>query len=114
MGNMPRAARASVGGMCYHVYNCGNNRAEVFHEPDDSDAFLATAVEGCERLPMRVLAYCVMPNHFHMVLWPRHAGDLSRWMQWLLTAHVRRVPPRSWRQRTCLDGAVQSLSDSGG
>ncbi|MGO9465792.1 MAG: transposase [Isosphaeraceae bacterium] len=87
---MPRAARASVGGMCYHVYNCGNNRAEVFHEPDDSDAFLATAVEGCERLPMRVLAYCIMPSHFHLVLWPRNDGDLSRWMQWLLTAHVRR------------------------
>jgi putative transposase len=39
---------------------------------------------------MRVLAYCIMPAHFHLVLWPRHDGDLSRWMQWLLTAHVRR------------------------
>jgi putative transposase len=42
------------------------------------------------RLPMRVLGYCLMPNHFHLVLWPRADGDLSRWMQWLLTAHVRR------------------------
>ena len=39
---------------------------------------------------MRVLAYCLMPNHFHLALWPRHDGDLSRFMQWLLTAHVRR------------------------
>jgi len=31
-----------------------------------------------------------MPNHFHLVLWPHKDGDLSRWMQWLLTAHVRR------------------------
>ena len=31
-----------------------------------------------------------MPNHFHLVLWPRGDGDLSRWMQWLLTSHVRR------------------------
>ena len=31
-----------------------------------------------------------MPNHFHLVAWPREDGDLSRWMQWLLTAHVRR------------------------
>jgi len=43
-----------------------------------------------DRVPMRVLAYCVMPNHFHLVLWPSPDGDLSRWMQWLLTAHVRR------------------------
>jgi putative transposase len=39
---------------------------------------------------MRVLAYCLMPNHFHLALWPRRDGDLSRWMQWLMTAHVRR------------------------
>lgn len=39
---------------------------------------------------MRVLAYCLMPNHFHLVLWPHHDGDLSRWMQWILTTHVRR------------------------
>src|SRR6185295_18933230 len=38
----------------------------------------------------RLLAYCLMPNHFHLVAWPREAGDLSRWMQWLLTSHVRR------------------------
>jgi len=41
-------------------------------------------------LPMRLLAYCLMPNHFHLVLWPREDGDLSAWMQWLMTAHVRR------------------------
>jgi putative transposase len=39
---------------------------------------------------MRVLAYCLMPNHFHLVLWPRGEGDVSRWMQWLQTTHVRR------------------------
>ncbi|MDB4778378.1 transposase, partial [bacterium] len=36
------------------------------------------------------LAFCLMPNHFHLVLWPREDGDLSRWMQWLMTSHVRR------------------------
>lgn len=39
---------------------------------------------------MRLLAYCLLPNHFHLVLWPHEDGDLSRWMQWLLTSHVRR------------------------
>lgn len=42
------------------------------------------------RLPMRIVSYCLMPNHFHFVLWPHKDGDLSRWMQWLLTSHVRR------------------------
>lgn len=39
---------------------------------------------------MRVLGWCLMPNHFHLVLWPHRDGDLSNWMQWLCTAHVRR------------------------
>jgi putative transposase len=46
--------------------------------------------EAGERLPMRVLAWCLIPTHFHAVLWPHEDGDLSRWMQWLLTSHVRR------------------------
>jgi putative transposase len=87
---MPRTARASVGGMCYHVLNRGNARAEVFHKPQDYLAFVELMAEANERLPLRVLGYVLMPNHFHLVLWPRGDGDLSRWMQWLLTSHVRR------------------------
>ena len=39
---------------------------------------------------MRVLAYWLMANHFHFVLWPHADGDLSPWLHWLLTTHVRR------------------------
>ena len=87
---MPRTARASQGGYCYHVINRGNGRAVVFHKDGDYDAFVRLLADAHERVPMRVLAYCLMPNHFHLVLWPKADGDLSRYMQWLLTAHVRR------------------------
>jgi putative transposase len=87
---MPRTARASVGGICYHVINRGNNRARIYHDQSDYRAFVRLVELACQRLPMRVLAYCLMPNHFHFVLWPHHDGDLSRWMHWLLTTHVRR------------------------
>ena len=87
---MPRTARASLGNFCYHVLNRGNAQAEVFHKEDDYAAFLELLELGCERLPMRILGYCLMPNHFHLVLWPHGDGDLSRWMQWLMTSHVRR------------------------
>ena len=87
---MPRTARASQGNWCYHVLNRGNARAEVFHKPADYDAFVALFEPACERLRMRILAYCLMPNHFHLVLWPHADGDLGRWMQWLMTSHVRR------------------------
>jgi putative transposase len=87
---MPRTVRASVGGFCYHVLNRGNARATIFHKDSDYRAFLDLIGEACDRLPMRVLAYCLLPNHFHLALWPQGNGDLSRWMQWLLTSHVRR------------------------
>ena len=75
-----------MGGLCYHVLNRGNGRSEVFHKDGDYAAFLKLLT----RVPMRLLSYCLMPNHFHLVLWPQNDGDMSRWMQWLMTAHVRR------------------------
>jgi REP-associated tyrosine transposase len=87
---MPRTARASVGGLCYHVLNRGNGRGEVFHKEGDYAAFVDLLGAAKHRLPMRILGCVLMPNHFHLVLWPWSDGDLSRWMQWLLTSHVRR------------------------
>jgi putative transposase len=87
---MPRTARASVGGVCYHVCNRGNARARVFHGPRDYEDFCELLGRGAPHTPMRILGFCLMPNHFHLVLWPRDDGDLSRYMQWLLTAQVRR------------------------
>ena len=87
---MPRTSRAPAGGYCYHVLNRGNARAKVFHKDQDFQAFLDMIAEASLRQPMRILAYCLMPNHFHLVLWPRHDGDISRWVHWLLTTHVRR------------------------
>lgn len=87
---MPRTARASLGGYCYHVLNRGNARRRVFHKDADYEAFLTAMANAHEQLPMRVLGYCLMPNHFHLVLWPIEDGDLSKWMHWLMNAHVRR------------------------
>ena len=62
----------------------------MFRKQDDYAAFVRLMVEANERLPMRIAGYCLLENHFHLLLWPYGDGDLSRWMQWLLTSHVRR------------------------
>ncbi len=62
----------------------------MFHKEEDFAAFVRLFEPACERLPMRLVGWCLMPNHFHLVLWPYKDGDLGRWMQWLLTSHVRR------------------------
>ena len=87
---MPRTARASAGNVCYHVLNRGNARNEVFHKDSDYGSFLNLLNAANERVSMRLLSFCLMPSHFHSVAWPREAGDLSRWMQWLMTSYVRR------------------------
>jgi putative transposase len=87
---MPRTARAAAGGVCYHVINRGNGRAEVFHKDGDFEAFLKALAHACIEIPMPVLGFCLMPNHFHLVLQPKGDGDLSRWMHWVLNTHVRR------------------------
>lgn len=87
---MPRTSRASQGGYIYHVLNRGNGRADVFHKEDDFAAFVRLMREAHDKIPMRLVGYCLMTNHFHLMLWPHGDGDLSRWMQWLMTSHVRR------------------------
>jgi hypothetical protein len=53
---MPRTARGSTGGSCYHVINRLNARAEVFHTQSDYAAFLQTVAEAKVRRPIRLLA----------------------------------------------------------
>lgn len=65
---MPRTARASAANYCYHVLNRGNARNSVFHKDDDCQAFVALIAEAGLRVPMRVLAFCLMSNHFHLAL----------------------------------------------
>jgi putative transposase len=87
---MPRNPRASQGGYWYHVLNRGNGRRTIFHNDGDFAAFVQLLRQAGARPSVRLLAYCLMPNHFHRALWPQADGDLSASMRWLLTAHVRR------------------------
>jgi putative transposase len=87
---MPRIARALADGGVYHVLNRGNARRAVFFEAGDYRRFEALIQKARERHPLQLLAYCLMPNHFHLLVRPLRGVDLSRFMQWLLTSHVRR------------------------
>lgn len=73
---MPWTTRASQAGFCHHVLNRGNARSEVVHKAEDYAAFLQAMSEASVRLPMRLLADCLMPNPFHLVLRPHGDGDL--------------------------------------
>ena len=87
---MPRMPRGLSVGLVYHVLNRGNGRQAVFHKDKDYEVFIDLMKKANERYSVKLFAYCLMPNHFHMVLMPDQSKDLSRWMQWLMTSHVRR------------------------
>ena len=87
---MPRSKRIAPGGLVYHALNRANGRMALFHSPADYAAFERVLAEAVERFQMRLLAYCLMPNHWHLVLWPRQDGELSRFMRWLTLTHTQR------------------------
>lgn len=87
---MPRAARVTPGGFVYHVLNRGVGRNRLFWKDADYAAFEQIMEETLATRPMRICAYCLMPNHWHLILWPEHDGELAAFMQRLTVTHVTR------------------------
>ena len=82
---MPRTARYAPGGMVYHVLNRGVGKNKLFFKDEDYLAFERVIEETLEKRSLRILSYCLMPNHWHFVLWPR-----KRWRSWLVHATTHR------------------------
>lgn len=87
---MPRIGRVNIGGYMYHVINRANARVRIFDNNKDYQSFETILEEAVEKFDMRLLAYCIMPNHFHLVLYPKNDGDLIKFMGWLTNTHTRR------------------------
>ena len=76
--------------MVFHVLNRGVGRMRLFSKDADYAAFEGILEETLAVRPMRIVSYCLMPNHWHLVLWPEHDGDLSSFLQRLTVTHVTR------------------------
>lgn len=87
---MPRGSRHTPGGYVYHVLNRSVARLTLFQKDADYGAFERVLQEAHQLFPIRILAYCVMPNHWHFVLWPEKNGDLTAFVRWLTHTHVMR------------------------
>jgi putative transposase len=85
---MPRLPRPVADGLLYHTLNRGNNRAPVFAGPEDYPTFLAALARTQRRYPFRLFGYCLMTNHFHLLLVPEAGVSVSRVLQSLTVAHT--------------------------
>jgi len=87
---MPRRLRLATGGIAYHVLNRRVGRLPLFNKPLDYAAFEQILHEVYEITRVRILAYCLMPNHWHILVWPLSDGELSEVLRWLTVTHTQR------------------------
>ena len=102
---MPRNARTVIPGLPHHVTQRGNNRQNVFFVDGDRLRYLDLLGAQCAREGVRLLAYCLMTNHVHLVAIPRREDSLQRAVgrtHYLYTQYVNRLHGRSghlWQGR---------------
>lgn len=87
---MPRSARVAPGGEVCHVINRSAARFRMMRSEKDFLAFEKIMAEAMAKHPTRLLSYCLMSNHWHMVIWPREDGELSAFVRWLTHTHAMR------------------------
>lgn len=71
-----------------HVLNRAIHRRILFADPGEYFHFQSLMRRAAARVPMRLLAYCLMPTHWHLVLWPREDGEVSAYVHWLAGTHA--------------------------
>jgi putative transposase len=72
------------------VFNRGNRKTIIFLKRADYRAFVAILEEAQAKFQMRLLSFCLMRNHWHLVLWPDERVSVSTYMHWVTSTHVRR------------------------
>jgi putative transposase len=87
---MPRRLRHSLQGAAFHVMNRAIQQTVLFRTRADYDAFLAIVREGISKFKVRIIAYCVMPNHWHFVVLCDRIEDISNWLHWTTGTHAIR------------------------
>jgi REP element-mobilizing transposase RayT len=90
---MPRAMRVEYPGAIYHVMDRGDRREDIFINDVDRQDLLKTLAEACQKTAWQVHAYCLMRNHFHLVLETPDA-NLVEGMRWFLSAYTIRLNQR--------------------
>lgn len=80
---MKQYERVFVPNACYHVFTRGNRKYVVFQEPRDYQYFLSLLVKAKRRYIVRLYAYCLMPNHTHLLIDPVNRENLVGFMHWL-------------------------------
>ena len=105
---MPRKPRVEYPGAIYHVMSRANGKGNIFETDVDRQDFVKTLAEACAKTGFEVHAYCLMRNHFHLVVETPN-GNLVAGMRWLLSAYTLRFNPRHQRFGHVFSGRYKAL-----
>jgi putative transposase len=105
---MPRKLRVEYEGAIYHVMNRGDRREPIFKDDKDRELFLKTLGQCCTKTDWQVHAYCLMPNHFHLVVETPQA-NLVAGMKWFLGTYTGRFNRRHKLFGHLFSGRYKSL-----
>ena len=106
--SMPRQLRLEYEGAIYHVMNRGDRRETIVCNDEDREAFVATLAEACTRCGWEVHAWCLMGNHFHLVV-ETPLGNLVAGMKWFLGTYTIRFNARHRLRGHLFAGRYKSL-----
>lgn len=87
---MARQRRNTAPHAVHHIVNRANRRKPIFRKPADFKAFISILEEAVHKFGVRLIAFCVMRNHWHLVVWPDDKISISAFMHWVTSTHVRR------------------------
>jgi REP element-mobilizing transposase RayT len=107
-GAMPRQLRIDYPGAIQHVMSRGDRRENIYHDDVDRPDFLKTLAETCQKTDWQVHAYCLMSNHFHVVLETPNA-NLVEGMHWLLSTYTMRLNRRQETPGHVFSGRYKAL-----
>ncbi len=82
---MPRAARELLKNGIYHVLNRGNNKQIVFHKEVDFHVFMSLLIKSKNKFPVLIFGYCLMPNHYHIIMQASEPVNVRRYVHWAMT-----------------------------
>src|SRR5262249_33645708 len=105
---MPRKLRVQYPGAIYHLMNRGDRREAIFEDDEDHHRFLKNLGEACDKTGWQVHAYCLMSNHFHLVL-ETPQPNLVAGMKWLLGTYTVRFNRRHREFGHVFSGRYKSL-----
>ena len=105
---MPRALRIQYEGAMYHVMNRGDRREAICHDDEDRRLFLRTLGQVCEKSGWEVHAYCLMSNHFHLVV-ETPEPNLVVGMKWFLGTYTQRFNARHQLRGHLFAGRYKAL-----